>query len=304
MKTKSKKKKTGKKKSSIAPQKKAALKKKSIKKTVAKPSGIKTKTPKKKKAAKKTKEPVSRKVVKKAKMPARKKAAKKQLFEPLNNLTAFRLEERLSLEVVNPNWQATAQFDNDGGSPITSFTCRMIVPENPDTKSGQTIMIFNGLQLGRRILQPILQWGRSQMTGGGPFWTVGCCLAMDEFTLEEASVLTRVNPGDSVMAVINLLSNDRNRFRYSCFFEGIESSRIDTNAIDELTNCCITLEAARVKTRQHYPTDPSIEVTEVIVRNRNSIITPAWQIGGASNIGEHVELRQMTGSPDEIIIHF
>jgi len=325
MKAKSKKKKTGAKKNNISSKKKAGLKRKPPKKSVARSSGSKKKAPKKKKAvkkaatsvrkktAKKTTKPVRKrmakkatklvrkKAVKKTAKPVRKQAAKKQFTPLIRDLKAVQLEK--AVEVLNPNWQATAQFENTG-EPITSFSCSMIVPNEPDEQSGQTIMIFNGLQSGRRILQPILQWGRSQMAGGGPFWTVGCCLAAGQITLEEESVLTRVDPGDRVTAVITLLGSEGNRFRYSCFFEGIEASRIQTNAIDELTNCCVTLEAVRVNTRQRYPADPSIAITDIILRNRGRIVTPAWQTGGASNIGEEVELRRVPGSPDEIDILF
>ena len=179
----------------------------------------------------------------------------------------------------------------------------MVVSDEPDAKTGQTIMIFIGLQSRQRIIQPILQWGRSQM-GGGPHWTVGSCLASGPFGLEEQSSLIRVSPGQRLTAVIQLIGSAAGKFRYRCFFEDMPQTQIDTAGIEQLENCCVTLEARRISSRQHYPRQPITSVTNVIFRDRDRVVIPAWRLGGFSKRGEEARLNRFPGEPDQIDILF
>jgi hypothetical protein len=64
-------------------------------------------------------------------------------------------------------WIAYAQWDNDTGTPITSFKTTWVVPQAPLSQDGQLVYFFNGLENSTRILQPVLQWGNDGIGGGG-----------------------------------------------------------------------------------------------------------------------------------------
>jgi hypothetical protein len=324
-----KKKKANKKKDTKAASK-AAVKKNIRKKKAAAPKKVKkadrkapakkkakTTTPKgnsrKKKRARQANKPSAgkkkRAVVKKKIAPKRKKAARVVTPQPRvpeaiplgrDEVVAFvgdtdaAVVEALASEITNPDWQAVAHFDRTPGRPFTLYTCDMIVPQKPADHIGQTIIIFIGLQsfAESRIVQPILQWGRSQMDGGGRHWSVGSCLAKGQFVLEEKSDLFEVEPGTHLRAVIEGKSTGGN-FRYSCFFEGMEhETRIETNRIPELENCCVTLEAARIESRENYPADPLIAISNIEIKSGSQVITPDWRIEGFSQHGEQATADQ------------
>ncbi len=74
----------------------------------------------------------------------------------------------------NTNWLTYAQFVNTTGTPISNFSTTWIVPTNPTTNHGQTLYIFNGMEVnaGTDIIQPVLQWGTNPYGGGINGWEV------------------------------------------------------------------------------------------------------------------------------------
>jgi hypothetical protein len=206
-------------------------------------------------------------------------------------------------EVINIHWVATAGWDNITGKPVFSFTGKMIVPQPPVNKNGQSIFIFIGMQAKSLIVQPILQWGDTGM-GGGAFWAVGSCLASSQFGIDQRSELTRVNPGRELKAVIQLRENVNNTFDYTCFFEGIDKSRLNISGIVELRNCCATLESYNVTERGDYPPVVQTAITELVVKDRDRVVIPAWQTANPGPLGEHAIVSRIPGNLDEIDLHY
>ena len=54
-------------------------------------------------------------------------------------------------------WITFANFQS--GTPLKSFLTTWVVPGAPQTRNGQLVYLFNGLQNSSMILQPVLQWG-------------------------------------------------------------------------------------------------------------------------------------------------
>ncbi|MDF2190186.1 hypothetical protein [Paraflavitalea sp. CAU 1676] len=213
--------------------------------------------------------------------------------------------EAVATSITHPDWQAVAHFDNNGIQPINFCSCHLTVPQPPDKNIGQTIILFIGLQsiAEQRLLQPILQWGRSQM-GGGRFWSIGSCVAKGAFGLEQSTDLQEVAPGTALKAIIALNDVSGNQFVYSCFFEDRPGTRIQTDPIPPLKNCCVTLEASLIETRQHYPPEPLITMKNIVVQRNNQMITPPWRLEGFSEHGEKARLRRVQGQLDQIDLFF
>ncbi len=207
------------------------------------------------------------------------------------------------LEAINPHWVATAGFDNNSGKPIVSFRANLQVPEKPTDKKSQLIFFFIGLQGSGLILQPILQWGFSQM-GGGLFWSIGSCVA-DLTSNIQSTQLTRVNPGQSLTAFIRVLSSAGNQFRYSCGFEGFDDTRLDTPLMPELKNHCVTLESYRLTARSEYPPEKFLSFLDLRLADSTQVIIPPWHAdSNPGPIGEFAVLRRVPGSSDKIELHY
>jgi hypothetical protein len=211
----------------------------------------------------------------------------------------------LSHEIVNPRWVAYAGWNNQTGSPISTMTAMLQVPETPVNQFGPSIFIFPGLQSDKLILQPILQWGITGM-GGGAFWSIGSCLIGGQSSPVQLSALTRVNTGDVIKAVIRLNNISNNKYYYTSYFEDVNRSRIDTAGLQELKYSCVTLESYNVCVQNDYPSQQLTTVSAIRLADiNNRTILPVWQVKpNSGSLGEHTIVRRVPGQDDAIDLYF
>ncbi len=211
----------------------------------------------------------------------------------------------LNHEVINPHWVAYAGWNNTSGEPVLLYRAQITVPEEPTEKNRQLIFIFTGLQSSAIILQPVLQWGISGM-GGGRFWSIAsCCAAGQSDPVKRSRAATKVNPGAVVTAVIVGRSLGGGKFGYSCFFDGVDNSRVDIGPVAELKYGCVTLESYNISSRNSYPTKSPIFVSEIDVQDKGGPVIQAWD--RQTHPGTHGELatvRRVPGSRDEINLNY
>jgi hypothetical protein len=127
--------------------------------------------------------------------------------------------------VVNPGWVTFAQWQNTSSSPITNLTSNWVVPSLPTTDDGQTIYIFNGLQLsdGSDVLQPVLQYGSSNAGDPNGWGIANWFVWTDNNGLTQAgwSDLLPVSPGTNLQGVVSLLGqNPDGSYHYTSSFTG------------------------------------------------------------------------------------
>jgi hypothetical protein len=154
---------------------------------------------------------------------------------------------------LGTGWIVYADWSNDTGSPIASFTTTWTVPPAPTTQSGQLIFLFNGIQNSTMIYQPVLQWGVGAATGGGYSWAVASWYADGQGGQAFYSTLASVNTGDVLVGVITLTGQSAGSFSYNCQFQGIDNTSLPITNVQELTWCAETLEAYGLQTCSDYP---------------------------------------------------
>lgn len=211
----------------------------------------------------------------------------------------------LSHEIVNPRWVAYAGWNNQTGNPVGSMTAILRVPQEPTNKFGHSIFIFPGLQSEKLILQPILQWGITGM-GGGDSWNIGSCLIGGQSSPIQLSGLTEVQPGDVIKAVIELKNVTNDKYYYASYFEGFDSSRIDTAGLQELKYCCVTLESYNVRVLNDYPSQELTTLSSIRLVDRNMRqLLPGWQVKpNPGSLSEHAIVRRVPGEDDAIDLYF
>ena len=97
-------------------------------------------------------------------------------------------------------WIAYAHWTNEGNQPITSFRSTWTVPEEPATRSGQTVFLFIGMQDSIPMtLVPALQWGPSA-AGGGEYWSIASWYVGGTTGAVFYGDLARVAAGDELTA--------------------------------------------------------------------------------------------------------
>ena len=158
------------------------------------------------------------------------------------------------------NWITAAWWLNQTGAPISSFLTTWTVPAVPATQSSQLLYLFNGLLPNdcSTILQPVLQWGNSDPSDNstGPYWTVASWLVPVPPGDAYHTPHVRVNPGDTLVGVITLLSQSAEGFVYCCEFQGIADTKTPPMpAMPELVWGVETLEAYELVTTKTPPYD-------------------------------------------------
>ena len=206
---------------------------------------------------------------------------------------------------LNPHWVAFSAWNNNLGRPVSSFIAKIKVPPPPTNIEIQTIFIFIGIQNTFQILQPVLQWGESAI-GGGDFWSVGSWFAGGQGDpVRHSESITRVQPGDEIIAEIEMIANSNSRNSYRCGFRGINNSQLIVSGIPELKYCCVTLESYFVDFRTHYPNIPATTIRDMVIRDNQGPIQPPWQDKqqlGALN--EHALFSRIPGSSDQVRLFY
>jgi hypothetical protein len=191
---------------------------------------------------------------------------------------------------LGSGWIVYTDWSNTTGSPVSSFATAWTVPPPPATSSGQTIFLFNGIQNSSMIYQPVLQWGPSA-AGGGAYWAVASWYADGQGGSSHYSTLVRVNPGDALVGVMTLSSQNAQGFTYNCEFQGIANTSLAIQDVDELTWCIETLEAYGVTKATDYPATTKTSFTSIELKTGTAPGTDAtltWtDVNAVTDTGQH-----------------
>src|SRR5665213_289042 len=202
-------------------------------------------------------------------------------------------------------WIVFAKYVNDTGSPITAFTTRWTVPEPPRTNSGQTIYLFNAmLDAGERtIVQPVLQWGVSDI-GGGPFWTIANWHVTPTGDVLHSDPVP-VRPHDTLIGSISLVGSNGNGNIYLSEFAGEPSTRMTFDGLEELTKCTETLETRNITACSDYPASASTAFTGINIRTGASTPSVSWAaIDQVTDCGQSARILANSGSNGAVTLQY
>jgi hypothetical protein len=149
---------------------------------------------------------------------------------------------------LEQGWIAFTWWKNPTGEPLRWFSSMWKVPPPPTARRRQTLFFFNGLQNSGPnygILQPVLQWGVSA-AGGGDYWSVASWYVTSRGQAFHTP-LQRVEPGDVLVGVMQLVARERGKFSYSCEIAGLPRTRLLLKNVAELDWSTESLEAYHVK---------------------------------------------------------
>ncbi|MER5175760.1 MAG: hypothetical protein ABJB76_00280, partial [Candidatus Nitrosocosmicus sp.] len=201
-------------------------------------------------------------------------------------------------------WITYAYWNNNTGTPISSFTTSWIVPPLPSTQSGQTIFFFNGIQNSTYIYQPVLQWGQSA-AGGGDYWSVASWYVDSSTGPAFHSSLVRVNPGDTLIGIMTLSSQNGASFNYNCVFQGITDSSLPVQNIQELTWCAETLEAYGITNCLDYPSISKTVMSTINIQTGNTHPNIAWTPNNSvTDCGQHTVVVSNSASAGEVDLFY
>jgi hypothetical protein len=211
------------------------------------------------------------------------------------------------IPALGEGWISYASWTNTTGTPVSSFTTTWTVPAAPISHSGQTIFLFNGIQNGTMIYQPVLQWGGSA-AGGGEFWSVASWFADGQGGSAFFSTLVQVNPGDVLIGVMTLTSQSAAGFSYNCEFQGIANTSLAISDVQELTWCIETLEAYGVNSASDYPAADdtamtSIEILTGTAPARHPVLN--WtNVDAVTDVGQHTIVVSNSNPNGEVDIFY
>jgi hypothetical protein len=147
----------------------------------------------------------------------------------------------------------SGDFENGTGSPILSFSTSWIVPSGPLSRSGQIVFIWNGIIPGGDggVLQPVLQWGNNDISGGD-YWEVVSYWAESESHFFHSPAV-RVQEGALLTGVITQTAANGSEFSYNSEFAGIPKTILPVSNVDQLAHCFLVIEA-HVTKPSDFPT--------------------------------------------------
>jgi hypothetical protein len=183
------------------------------------------------------------------------------------------------IAALGSGWITFAFWNNDSGTPISSFTTTWIVPPPPSTQSAQLIYLFNGIQSETMILQPVLQWGNNGDFGGNS-WVVASWFADGQGGEAFHSQPVGVSPGDVLTGVMTLTSESNFSgtilFSYNCEFRGVKNSGGIVSNVQQLFQCVETLEAYNITRCSDYPNTIDTAMTAISIRTGTSTPIVSW----------------------------
>lgn len=210
---------------------------------------------------------------------------------------------------LGSGWIAHAYWMNDTGEPVSSFSTAWQVPPEPDTQSGQTIYLFNGISPADNsaaIIQPVLQWGGPGELGGGPYWTIASWYVEGANSGGRAfhSSHVRVSPGETVVGVMSLVGQPGGRFSYQCEFQGVAGTSLTCESVDELVWCNLTLEAYSVSQCSDYPAGLTA-MRAVNLQTGGSNPALSWTPSNdVEDCGQHVVVVNDSSQDGEVDIYY
>jgi hypothetical protein len=102
-------------------------------------------------------------------------------------------------------WQEGTQQNIPAGASTWNFLQGQttVPPDLPPSYHGSLLFYFNALYNGGDFLQPVLQWGWAQGSGGGDFWAIASW-QFDSSGLVQVTPAVRVTAGDPISMKIFL----------------------------------------------------------------------------------------------------
>jgi hypothetical protein len=221
---------------------------------------------------------------------------------PGATLEAARLVPGRAVPGLGTGW-IVAGFWNASGV-ITSFRTSWIVPPPPTTQSGQLLYLFNGIQNGSFIYQPVLQWGTSP-DGGGNYWAVASWYVDSQGGPAYKSGLTQVSPGAELTGIITLSGQSAAGFSYNCEFLGIPNSTFPVKNIPELTQCVETLECYYLTMPSDYPNTQKTAMTAIEIKTRGSDPSVTWGPGDfVTDVGQKATVVSNANPGGEVDLYY
>jgi hypothetical protein len=205
----------------------------------------------------------------------------------------------------NQGWIAFTWWANRDAEPLRSFSTTWRVPPPPASSSGQTLFLFNGLQNtgpGYGILQPVLQWGPSA-AGGGRYWSVASWYVTSRGQAFHTP-LVRVEPGDELVGVMELLDEHDGKFSYRCELRGIPRTRLRLDNVAQLTWSTESLEAYGVHRCSDYPAAPSVPFRAIELRTDESPPLRWTVVDRVTDCGQHAEVVSHSASDGQVDLFF
>jgi len=209
------------------------------------------------------------------------------------------------LPALGSGWITYAVWINDTGKTITTLRTTWTVPPPPATQSGQLLYLFNGLQDNpvTHILQPVLQWGVSP-DGGGNSWAIASWW-VDSSNNAYKTPLVSVNPGDTLVGVMTLLSQAAGSFSYKCEFEGIAGTSLTIQNANELVMPVQTLECYDLTQCSDYPNTDKTAMTAIAIKAGNDFLSPTWNADNAvSDCGQHTIIVSNASPGGEVDLYY
>lgn len=223
---------------------------------------------------------------------------------PANDHAAF-------APALGSGWIAYAYWNNGTGTPISSFSTTWSVPQEPSTRSGQLIYLFNGIQnygTNFGILQPVLQWGSSP-AGGGEYWAVASWYVTSGGNAYHTAAV-KVSPGDVLRGVMRLTKTNTGpgqptTYDYSSEFQGIPNTTLNIQQISELLWCNETLEAYGVTQASDYPDAAETAYRDIDITTGGTNPTVTWTpVSSVSDVGQHAVVISNSSTGGEVDVFY
>mmetsp|Transcript_19295 Transcript_19295/g.28736 ORF Transcript_19295/g.28736 Transcript_19295/m.28736 type:complete len:300 (+) Transcript_19295:604-1503(+) len=196
-------------------------------------------------------------------------------------------------------WNVYASTYTPGGAETSFLESVWQVPTEPQTKTDQTIFIFNALQpmhFGSEpsIIQPVLQWGiGSAAPGSIRAWQLACWYVPDGgHTL--ISSLKKVSTGDTIKGTMQLSTNSKGNEVWTII--GLDETTNVETTLHLATNPnenwqALTLEAYSMESCSQYPASGSVSFTDNVAKINGKAFSPSWKSSTPfTNCGESVNI--------------
>jgi hypothetical protein len=188
------------------------------------------------------------------------------------------VSEKGATPLPDSGWITGINWYNQTGKPVSRFATHWRVPRPPQTYTGQTLFLFNGIEPASfdTILQPVLQYGGSA-AGGGTYWAVASWYVTSSTSF--VSQLVQVNTGQLLTGIMRLVSDKNAEFSYSCEFKGINGTNLSINNIAQLMWCVEILKVYGVTECSDFPNTPFTKFSRINIRNQGTVPAMNWLIG-------------------------
>jgi hypothetical protein len=184
-------------------------------------------------------------------------------------------------------WITNANFQS--GTPLKSFLTTWVVPGTPQTRNGQLLYLFNGLQNSSMILQPVLQWGDNGLFGGD-HWCVASWYADGQDGAASYSSPVTVKVGDKLVGRMTRVTDTGPLGAvWTCEFVGIADSELMIFTTDELLDCVETLECYSITHASDYPSSTETRMGAIAITDEDGT-APAlgWSaVDSVTDCGQH-----------------